>query len=99
MGISRDPVTENKLDAKSGLWVPSLPNNPQPGAPNLDLLQAGSNRFGQGSADIVVIQRPHVCTTKFLLLDVGRFRCHRGRIIVGVKDSGRRIVEGSSDSG
>lgn len=43
--------------------------------PTIDLLQAGSNGFSQGSIGIVGIQRPHVGATKFLLLDVGRFRC------------------------
>src|SRR5215472_19034854 len=97
---SHDRVTENELDGEGGWWTcRSRRDNPQSRRRRfLDLLQAGSNRFGQRSASIIVIQRPHVGTTKVVFLDVGSFRCYHGRIIVSVEDSGRWIVDGSSDS-
>jgi hypothetical protein len=72
--------------------------------PSLDrlhvvLLQSSRNCPGQRRAGVIGIQRPHIGAAKFLLLDVRRFDCYGGRIIVGVEDSGRRIVESGSDSG
>src|ERR1035437_3582078 len=66
---------------------------------SITLLEACRNRFGQGSAGIVVVQRPHVGSAKLVLLDVGRLRCYRRGIVVAIESSGGRIVEGRSDSG
>src|SRR5580700_7751306 len=66
--------------------------------PDRDLLEAGRNCFRQRSFGVVVIQRPNVGAAKLLLFNVGRLRCYRSGIVVGIEDSARWIVERRSDS-